>query len=62
MEAKVISRRLCNDQFGLYISEIRADGTKRNITVKQKTMKSGRKIEDEYEDDEGFTYSTGAKG
>ena len=56
MEAKVISRRLYNDQFGSYICETLADGTKRNFTVKPKIMKSGRKIAGEWVDDQGYSY------
>ena len=61
MDGKVISRKLCMDQFGAYISETLEDGTKRNISVKQRVMKSGRVITDEWVDDLGYTYAVGGE-
>ena len=49
------------DQFGAYISETLEDGTKRNISVKQRVMKSGRVIADEWVDDLGYTYAVGGE-
>lgn len=55
----IVSRKFYRDQFGAYICEIEDDGTKHNISVKQKETPNGRIIADEWVDDLGNSYGVG---